>query len=69
MQKTIQLEPDKFYHLYTRGNNKETLCRNKDDYYLFLQLYRKYLTPFVHTYAYCLLPNHVHFLVQVKPES
>ncbi|TPE45477.1 transposase [Pontibacter mangrovi] len=69
MQKMIQLEPGKFYHLYTRGNNKETLFRHPDNYHYFLQLYRKYVAPYADTFAYCLLPNHVHFLVRVKEEN
>ncbi|WP_161889525.1 hypothetical protein [Pontibacter russatus] len=69
MQKTIALEPGKYYHLYTRGNNKETLFRHPDNYTLFLQLYQKYIAPYADTFAYCLLPNHTHFLVRVKDEE
>ena len=69
MQRTVALEPDKYYHLYTRGNNKETLFRHPENYALFLQLYRKYIVPCADTFAYCLLPNHVHFLVRVKGEE
>ena len=69
MQNTISLEPGKYYHLYTRGNNKETLFRHPDNYTYFLQLYRKYITPYADTFAYCLLPNHVHFLVRIKEEE
>ncbi len=66
MQKTKEFEPCKFYHVYTRGNNSETVFVNQESYFYFLQLYRKYVAPFVHTYCYCLLPNHVHFLIQVR---
>ncbi|WP_377047763.1 transposase [Rufibacter quisquiliarum] len=66
MQKTKDLEPCKFYHIYTRGNNSESVFVSQESYLHFLQLYRKYVAPFVHTYCYCLLPNHVHFLIQVK---
>jgi REP element-mobilizing transposase RayT len=69
MQKTNPLEPDKYYHLYTRGNNKVTLFRDPGNYSYFLQLYRKYIAPYADTFAYCLLPNHVHFLVRVKGEE
>ncbi|MFD2246822.1 hypothetical protein [Pontibacter ruber] len=69
MQRTISLEPGKYYHLYTRGNNKETLFRQHDNYHYFLQLYRKHVTPYTDTFAYCLLPNHVHFLVRIKEED
>ena len=52
----ISLEPGKYYHLYTRGNNKEALFRHQDNYFYFLQLYRKYMAPYADTfaYAYCL---------------
>ena len=66
MQETKGLEPNKFYHIYTRGNNGETVFVNKESYFYFMQLYRKYVSPYVNTFSYCLLPNHVHFLIQVK---
>lgn len=66
MQPSVKLEPEKYYHIYTRGNNKETIFKEPDNYYLFLQLFRKYIAPFADTFAYCLLPNHVHFLIRVK---
>ncbi|WP_242927911.1 transposase [Pontibacter vulgaris] len=69
MQQTVFLEPDKFYHVYTRGNNKESIFKDEANYFHFLQLFRKYISPYANTYAYCLLPNHIHFLIQVKPEA
>ncbi|RNI33139.1 hypothetical protein EFA69_01590 [Rufibacter immobilis] len=69
MQQTKALEPGKFYHLYTSGNNGETVFVTQENYFYFLQLYRKYVAPFVNTFCYCMLPNHVHFLVQVKEEQ
>ena len=69
MQTRTALEPDKFYHIYTRGNNRETIFRGKENYTYFLKLYQKYMLPYVDTFAYCLLPNHVHFLVRVKEEA
>ena len=66
MQQTIPLEPGKYYHIFTRGNNRENIFLHKDHYYYFLTLYRKYVAPYADTFAYCLLPNHVHFLIRVK---
>jgi len=66
MQQTILLEPNKFYHVYTRGNNKECIFKEEENFYYFLQLYRKYISPYTDTYAYCLLPNHFHLLIRVK---
>ncbi len=63
-----KLEPDRFYHIYNRANGSELLFRNTENYKFFLRRYKKYITPIVHTYAYCLLPNHFHMLVRVKNE-
>ena len=56
----------KYLHLFNKGNNKHALFRNEEDYYQFLDLYKKYLKPVALLYAYCLLPTHFHFLIKVK---
>lgn len=65
----MELEPNKYYHLYNRSNNHEQLFRSRDNYIYFLLKYRKYLEDFLITLAYCLMPNHFHFLVKVKPDA
>lgn len=65
----MELDPNKYYHLYNRSNNHELLFRNRDNYIYFLSKYRKYITPFVDTLAYCLMPDHFHFSVYVKSED
>jgi putative transposase len=65
----VELEEGKYYHIYNRGNNRENLFFNKDNYDYFLKKYDKYLSNYLDTYAYCLLPNHFHLLVCVKPYS
>ena len=62
------LLPDNYYHLYNRSNNKEPLFKNVGNRLYFLQKYKQYVAPFCHTFAYCLLPNHFHFLIQIKSE-
>lgn len=62
----MELEQNKYYHLYNRSNNHELLFRNRDNYIYFLSKYKKYLSPFVNTIAYCLMPDHFHFSVYVK---
>jgi len=56
-----------FYHVYNRGNNGAKLFLEERNYAYFLQLYRRYLCPVADTYAYCLLGNHFHLLVRMKP--
>jgi putative transposase len=62
-------EPGKFYHVYNRTNNKETLFRNEENYKFFLKRYHHYLNPFVETYSWCLLTNHFHLLIKVMEEA
>ena len=62
----IPIEPDKFYHIWNRGNNRENLFYNKANYKYFLQMYSDYLDPVSETYAFCLLPNHFHLLIRTK---
>ena len=60
---------EKFYHVFNRSNNKETVFLTGDNYVFFLKKFDKYLGDYLHVYSYCLLPNHFHFLVQVKSEA
>lgn len=62
----MELEPNKYYHLYNRSNNQELLFRNRENYLYFLSKYRYYMEGFFITLAYCLMPNHFHFLIQIK---
>lgn len=63
---TTPLEPGCFYHVYNRGNNRETIFREAGNYAYFLKLWGKHIAPVANTYAYCLLGNHFHALIQVK---
>lgn len=60
---------DTFYHVYNRTNNKEDLFKDEYNYQYFIDGYRRYLQPFVNTYAYALLSNHFHFSLSVKSEE
>lgn len=64
-----QLQPGSFYHIYNRANGNEKLFRERENYHFFLAKYKEYVHPFCHTYCYCLMPNHFHFLIQVKDEK
>lgn len=63
------MEYGKFYHIYNRGNNGEILFQEKRNYYYMIRLIEKYLTQYLNMYAYSLLNNHFHFLVEVKHED
>lgn len=65
----IPFIPNQYFHIYNRGNNRENIFLEERNYYYFLDLYQKYISPVVFTLAFCLLPNHFHLLVRVKPQE
>ena len=65
----IQLEPDKTYHLFNRGNGNEIIFVNDENYRFFLQKYAEYVSVIADTFCYCLMPNHFHFLLRIKEEA
>jgi putative transposase len=42
------------------------LFLNNENYEFFLKKYSYYVNPIADTFAYCLMPNHFHFLVRIK---
>lgn len=56
------------YHIYNRGVNSETIFREKRNYTYFVNLYARHIQPVADTYAFCLLPNHFHLLIEVKQD-
>ncbi|MFA6401002.1 MAG: hypothetical protein WCX31_05160 [Salinivirgaceae bacterium] len=55
-----------YYHVFNRGNNKENIFKENKNYSHFLNLMKKYLLTTCNIYGYCLLPNHFHWLIQIK---
>ncbi len=54
-----------YYHVTTRGNNKNIVFKEEDDCFYYLNLIKKYKKehPF-DIYHYCLMSNHTHFLIR-----
>ena len=63
------LLPEKYYHIYNRAIGSEQLFKTPDNYQYFLKKYQLYIPKVVDTLAYCLMPNHFHFLVKIKDEN
>lgn len=58
------------YHIMTRGNNRQRIFGDDYDYQKILKLVADAKTklPF-YLYAYCLMPNHVHLLVERRQDA
>ncbi len=58
------------YHVITRGNNRRKIFRSHDDYLRFTDILgrQKSNLPF-YLYAYCLMPNHLHLLIEMQDDA
>lgn len=68
MNYQIPLEPNKYYHIFNHAVGTDNLFRTHDNYLYFLRKYALYIEPIAKTYAYVLMPNHFHLLIQVRDE-
>jgi len=57
------------YHIILRGNNRQAIFEDEEDYQRFLQILHKYrdICDF-RIYAYCLMSNHLHLLIRQMAE-
>ena len=62
---TQKLHSGRVYHVYNRTNNQELLFRNRADRFRFLRNIERFIKPFVDIFAFNLLPNHFHLLLEV----
>ncbi|MCH2448847.1 MAG: hypothetical protein MK198_01750 [Gracilimonas sp.] len=54
------------YHVYNQGNNRENIFFDKENYLYFIEKMKHHLTPHADILAWCLMPNHFHWLIKVK---
>ena len=60
--------PGLLYHVIVRGNQRRKTFRCDDDYKAYLDRLEHYRAKFhLRIYAYCLMPNHVHLLLESGP--
>ena len=53
------------YHIITRGNQKQDIFKEHEDFYVYLGLLSKYKKRFnSKIYGYCLMSNHVHLVIE-----
>lgn len=58
------------YHIFSRGNNRETIFPGQSDYYTFLKKFGDRVTPDIaELHGWVLIPNHYHILARVVNEN
>ena len=65
-RREIPLCAGEYYHLFNRGNNRERIFYERENYGFFIRRLRKHLVPVLDFVAYVLMPTHYHLLVQVR---
>ena len=65
----IPLEPEALYHIYNHSVGDENIFREEDNYLFFLRNFALRIVPFTDIFAYCLMPNHFHFVLRVKSKN
>ncbi len=69
MKYFIPLEAGKFYHIFNHAVGSEKLYRNDENYNYFLKKFNEYISPIASTFSYVLIPNHFHFLIEIKDKK
>jgi len=53
-----------YYHIYNRGANRQPIFRCGDNYVFLLRRVKRYIVQWqIVVIAYCLMPNHYHFVL------
>jgi putative transposase len=61
------LIPNICYHVVQRGNQKQNIFRENADFEKYLQILSHYKKKYrFKVYAYCIMPNHIHLMVEVE---
>ena len=69
-RRKVQFVQGNYYHIYNRGADRRSIFLNAENFRYCLELINKYLEPLQITMiAYCLLPNHYHWLVRQDGEA
>jgi REP element-mobilizing transposase RayT len=58
------------YHIISRGNNREPVFQEKEDFEKYLEICRRYKEQYeFKLYHWVLMSNHIHLLIETKENS
>ncbi len=65
----MNFEQDAVYHVYNRGNQRQTIFFEESNYLLFLKKIREQLLHYCDVVTWCLMPNHFHLMIYAKSDG
>ncbi|MEW6007779.1 MAG: transposase [bacterium] len=71
MPRTARIAPKEYvYHILTRGNNRQDIFKDVDDYKKYLGILQRYKEKYkFKLYHYVLMTNHIHLVIEPKEEG
>ena len=71
MPRTARIAPQEFvYHILTRGNNKQDIFKDEEDFQKYIDILKKYKEKYhFKLYHYVLMTNHVHLVIETTEEG
>lgn len=64
--RNMLFEKGHIYHVYNQGNNRQKIFFRRENYIFFLQKMRVQLLPYADILAWCLMPNHFHWMLYIR---
>ena len=65
----VPLIRNQYYHIYNRAIAGNLLFRESKNYSFFLSKVEMYVLPEAEIHAYCLMPNHYHFILKLISDN
>jgi putative transposase len=65
----MQIAKDRIFHIYNCGNNSQQIFFTHSNYLFFLKKVVTYIVPYADVLAWCLMPNHFHFMLYINVEE